>query len=252
MDDSHAPVSPSRTVFFFFCVAMRGGGGLSRDDALAALRYSGGAAPLAPEAAPLSAAVQRKADAEEEVRNWMSSVLQPGPGTYEGHGVARPSAFIKAGPSFARQFAKLMADRGGPGSWMWKRIPGLTRSGGEGLARAPGGRTAELAAESAAREAGRKAEAEATRKRRAEAARHEAAAAQFRPAAAAGGGGRRPAAAGGGQRPGGGGRPAAAPRAAAAPVGEADRAAAIAVYRALKAAGRGPTGGGQGARGGRR
>jgi len=222
---------------------MRGGGGLSRDAALAALRYSGGAAPLAPEAAPLSAAAQRKADAEEEVRDWMSSVLQPGASTYEGHGVARPSAFIKAGPSFARQFAKLMADRGGPGSWMWKRIPGLTRSGGEGLARAPGGRTAELAAESAAREAGRKAEAEATRKRRAEAARHEAAAAQFRPAAA--GGGRRPAAGGGGQRP---------PRAAAAPLGETDRAAAIAAYRALKAAGRGggPAGGGQGAGGGRR
>ena len=84
------------------------------DAALAALRYSTGAAApaVAPPAAPLSAAAARKAAADEEVRAWMAGVLQPGPALYDGHGVARPSAFIKAGPSFVRGFEKLMVRRG--------------------------------------------------------------------------------------------------------------------------------------------
>ena len=51
-------------------------------------------------------------------------VLQPGKKLYDSHGVARPSAFIAgSNPRFIPDLEALMADHGGPGSWLWKKLP---------------------------------------------------------------------------------------------------------------------------------
>ena len=70
---------------------------------------------------------------------WVLKVLQPGKKLYDGHGIARPSAFIASGPRFVRDLEVVMADRGGPGSWMWKKLP---RKPTQGLPRPPGGAAA--------------------------------------------------------------------------------------------------------------
>jgi hypothetical protein len=71
-------------------------------------------------------------------------VLQPGKKLYDGHGVARPSAFIAGGsPRFVPDLEAVMSDHGGPGSWLWKKLP---KKPTQGLARPPGGAAALLAA----------------------------------------------------------------------------------------------------------
>lgn len=80
--------------------------------ALQALRYSTGAVdqgPVETPAVPLTAAQQRAAAAEAELRAWIGAVVQPSEAMYDGHGVARPSSFIKFGVKFRAQYEKVRA-----------------------------------------------------------------------------------------------------------------------------------------------
>jgi len=87
---------------------------------------------------------EHRAAADAELLEAIRPVLQPGPTTYDGYGVARPSAFVLGGTHhFAAKLAKVMNDRGGPGSWMWKPVPKELLH--QGTVRQEGGRAAELA-----------------------------------------------------------------------------------------------------------
>jgi len=163
---------------------------------------------------------------------WLRPVLQPGKRAWGGWGVARPSAFCDgSSPHFLESLSKVMGDRGGPGSWLWKKLPPEAKT--QGAPRPLGGAARQLAArlavvkeaETASKEL-REAEARKRRLRAAELARMEATRASFLEEQ---------------RRLGGGGKRGVKP-AAAAPAAPADaRSAAIAAYRALKQA----KGGGQ-------
>ena len=146
-----------------------------RASLLDCLRFSSAAAQQGPVAPPRTASEA----ANEELQGWMGAVLQPSDYCYDGHGVARPSAFIKAGPRFRRKFEELMADHGGPGSWMWKKLPKEALS--QGTPREVGGRAAEVAREAAAREEAQRLQARRREQHRRAEQRMQAVASEFRP-----------------------------------------------------------------------
>ena len=125
-----------------------------------------------------SARDERRAAANTQLVESLRAVLQPGAEVYDGYGVARPSVFVLGGPRFRAKLAAVMADRGGPGSWMWQPVPKDVLH--QGVARQQGGRAAELAAEKRQKEAA-KGEAQRLRERKArEKARLKSVADQFR------------------------------------------------------------------------
>ena len=125
-----------------------------------------------------SARDERRAAANTQLVESLQAVLQPGAEVYDGYGVARPSVFVLGGPKFRAKLAAVMADRGGPGSWMWKPVPKEILH--QGVARQQGGRAAELEAEKRQKEAA-KGEAQRLRERKArEKARLKSVADQFR------------------------------------------------------------------------
>ena len=95
------------------CAAIEAGPSMDkRAVALQALRYSTGAVdqgPVETPAVPLTAAQQRAAAADAELRAWIGAVVQPSEAMYDGHGVARPSSFIKFGVKFRAQYEKVQA-----------------------------------------------------------------------------------------------------------------------------------------------
>lgn len=171
-------------------------------------------------------------DARAALLAWLRPVLQPGKRAWGGWGVARPSAFCDgSSPRFLEAVGKVMGDRGGAGSWLWKKLPPEAKT--QGAVRPLGGAARQLAArlavvkeaETASKEL-REAETRKRRLRAAETARMEATKASFmEEQRSLGGGGKR------------GVKPTSAPAAAPADA----RSAAIAAYRALKQA----KGGGQ-------
>lgn len=157
------------------------------------MRPGGGGGEAAAARAEASAARARK-----QIRSWIRRVLQPSPHAWGGWGVARPSAFCEAGPDFLQQCAAVMSDRGGEGSWKWKKLPpgavtqGAPRAAGgaageRGAGARPPGRAAaaETAREAAAREAAERRRAAKARERQRLAAERAAFKAELR----AGGGG---------------------------------------------------------------
>jgi hypothetical protein len=130
--------------------------------------------------ARVSARDERRAAADTQLVEAVQAVLQPGAEVYDGYGVARPSVFVLGGrPKFRAKLAAVMADRGGPGSWMWRPVPKEVLHQGD--ARQQGGRAAELAAEKRQKEAA-KGEAQRLRERKArEMAKLKSVADQFRP-----------------------------------------------------------------------
>ena len=122
---------------------------------------------------------ERRAVADTQLVESLQAVLQPGEACYDGFGVARPSVFVLGGSKFRAKLASVMADRGGPGSWMWKPVPKEVLL--QGVARQQGGRAAELAAEQRQQEQA-KGEAKRLREKKArERARLQSVADKFRP-----------------------------------------------------------------------
>lgn len=89
----------------------------------------------------MSAPVHKKQRRMIESRApFLLETLQPGDEQWDGHGVARPSVFVPLGAEFAQKFAAVQSDKGGPGSWLWKKVPVS-----QGAARPVGGAAAVLA-----------------------------------------------------------------------------------------------------------